>query len=183
MTMADTVAVMNHGVIEQMGPPEQLYELPRTAFVANFLGQSNLVKGTVVDDEDGVLGVDVLGRRLLVKAERAVQHRGSVVIGVRPEKVYLVTGDEELPYGANVIGPGTVVDVSFTGVSTQYLVEVPGAGRLTVFSQNLDGAPSVHAGDRVHLAWNPQHTFGLTGDDDTTAGIETDEARAVVEAG
>ena len=45
MTMADTVAVMNAGRIEQMGPPAELYELPRTAFVANFLGQSNLVRG------------------------------------------------------------------------------------------------------------------------------------------
>ena len=48
MTMADTVAVMNAGRIEQMGPPAELYDLPRTAFVANFLGQSNLVRGTVV---------------------------------------------------------------------------------------------------------------------------------------
>ena len=47
MTMADTVAVMNAGRIEQMGPPAELYDLPRTAFVANFLGQSNLVRGTV----------------------------------------------------------------------------------------------------------------------------------------
>ena len=47
MTMADTVAVMNKGAIEQMGAPEELYELPRTAFVANFLGQSNLFTGEV----------------------------------------------------------------------------------------------------------------------------------------
>src|SRR5680860_1509844 len=49
MTMADTIAVMNHGVIEQMGAPGELYENPATTFVANFLGQSNLVMATVVD--------------------------------------------------------------------------------------------------------------------------------------
>lgn len=184
MTMADTVAVMNGGVIEQMGAPEQLYELPCTAFVANFLGQSNLLTGTVVENTADVLGVDVLGRRLLVHPERAAQRAGSVVVGVRPEKVYLVTGDEELPYGTNVIGPGTVVDVSFSGVSTQYLVDVPGAGRLTVFSQNLDATPSARPGDRVHLAWNPRHTFGLAGEEDTTAGLESgDGLPAAVEAG
>ena len=58
MTMADTVAVMNAGRVEQMGPPAELYELPRTAFVANFLGQSNLLAGTVVEQGE-VLGVDV----------------------------------------------------------------------------------------------------------------------------
>ncbi len=49
MTMADTIAVMNKGVIEQMGAPSELYENPRTTFVANFLGQSNLIEGEVVD--------------------------------------------------------------------------------------------------------------------------------------
>ncbi len=48
MTMADTIAVMNAGVIEQMGAPDELYENPRTTFVANFLGQSNLIEGTIV---------------------------------------------------------------------------------------------------------------------------------------
>ena len=55
MTMADTVAVMNHGRIEQMGPPAQMYDLPRTAFVANFVGQSNLGSGRVIDRDGYVL--------------------------------------------------------------------------------------------------------------------------------
>ena len=61
MTMADTVAVMNKGVIEQMGAPEELYELPRTAFVANFLGQSNLFTGDVVASESDSITVDIAG--------------------------------------------------------------------------------------------------------------------------
>ena len=89
MTMADTVAVMNKGAIEQMGAPEELYELPRTAFVANFLGQSNLFTGEVVDDEQPSISIDVGGHRITVPTSRAQRHQGEVTVGVRPEKVAL----------------------------------------------------------------------------------------------
>jgi spermidine/putrescine transport system ATP-binding protein len=185
MTMADTVAVMNAGRIEQMGAPEELYELPRTAFVANFLGQSNLVPGTVTGRDGGHLTVDVLGRTLALPADRATDTDGRVVLGVRPEKVHLVTGPEDVPLSTNLLGPGRVVDVSFCGVSTQFLVDVPGAGRLSVFSQNLDPARNARPGDEVQLAWAVQHTFGLRGDEDTHAGLEETEADLAesVEAG
>lgn len=171
MTMADTVAVMNAGRIEQMGAPAELYDLPRTAFVANFLGQSNLMPGRVVERVGGDLGVDVGGRRVILSAARAASSQGAVVVGVRPEKVHLVAGGEELPVDANVVGPGIVRDVSFSGVSTQYLVDVPGLGSLGVFAQNLD-AVRVRPGDSVSLAWSPRHGFGLEPAEDTSAGVE-----------
>lgn len=171
MTMADTVAVMNAGRIEQMGSPAELYELPRTAFVANFLGQSNLLPGTVVENRDGWVGVDVVGTRLVVPAARAVSVTGSVLVGVRPEKVLLLAEHEELSDDANVIGPGTVRDVSFSGVSTQYQVEVPGLGTLGVFAQNLAGGARVAVGDTVQLAWAPGFSFGLDGADDASDGV------------
>jgi spermidine/putrescine transport system ATP-binding protein len=185
MTMADTVAVMNAGRIEQMGAPEELYELPRTTFVANFLGQSNLVPGTVTGRDGGLLTVDVLGRTLALPADRAADTGGRVLLGVRPEKVHLVTGPDDVPLSTNLLGPGRVVDVSFCGVSTQFLVDVPGAGRLAVFSQNLDPARNARPGDEVQLAWAVQHTFGLRGDEDTHAGLEETEADLAepVEAG
>lgn len=170
MTMADTVAVMNEGRIEQMGSPTELYELPRTAFVANFLGQSNLLRGQVLDAGTLSIGVDVGGTRVRVPTARAVSRSGTVLVGVRPEKLHLVADEEDLPGGTNVVGPGTVTDVSFTGVSTQYQVEVPGHGTMSVFVQNILGGPGVKVGDRVHLAWAIKHTFGLDGADDATAG-------------
>src|SRR3954452_12849224 len=122
MTMDDTVAVMNHGRIEQMGTPADLYELPRTAFVAKFLGQSNLVAGTVAEQPSarGLLGVDVHGTRVLVPAARAAASDRAVLVGARPEKMRLLVGDQESGSHENVLGPGTVTDVSFMGVSTQY---------------------------------------------------------------
>ena len=170
MTMADTVAVMNAGRIEQMGSPADLYELPRTAFVANFLGQSNLLRGTVVESGRVTIGVDVAGRRLRVPTDRAVSTTGSVLVGVRPEKLHLLHEGEDLPHDVNVLGPGRVTDVSFSGVSTQYQVEVPGAGTIGVFVQNILGGATTALGDTVQLACSVKHTFALDGAQDVTSG-------------
>ncbi|MCL3860217.1 ABC transporter ATP-binding protein [Actinotalea sp. K2] len=179
MTMADTVAVMNAGRIEQLGAPADLYELPRTAFVANFLGQSNLLGGTVVETVDGIMGVDVAGRRIRVPVDRAVSTSGDVLVGVRPEKLRLVREGEEPAPGTNWVGPGAVTDVSFSGVSTQYQVMVPGLGTLSVFSQNVAGRGEVRLGEQVRLACDVDFTFGLDGAEDATSGaVDLDDPGA-----
>jgi spermidine/putrescine transport system ATP-binding protein len=174
MTMADTVAVMNHGKIEQQGSPADLYELPRTAFVANFLGQSNLVAGTVAEQGSGTIGVDVGGTRVLVPTGRAVTTTGDVLVGVRPEKIRVLLDGQQPEPGANVLGPGTVTDVAFAGVSTQYQVDLPGLGTFGVFAQNLVGGATLRVGDRVRLCWAAEFTFGLAGDESAGAGAEAD---------
>jgi spermidine/putrescine transport system ATP-binding protein len=161
MTMADTVAVMNGGRIEQMGAPEELYELPRTAFVANFLGQSNLLPGTVRGMDAGLLVVETPAGTVGVPGDRAQVHSGDVTIGIRPEKLLLWTEEPPVQAGRNAIGPGRVVDVSFSGVSTQYLVAVPGAGEVVVFAQNMVFGPVVQRGAEVWTTWQVEHGFGL----------------------
>ena len=161
MTMADTVAVMNKGEIEQMGAPEELYELPRTAFVANFLGQSNLFTGPVTSSKGDSMVVDISGVKVEVPKDRAQRHTGEVTIGVRPEKLMLHTAAPAKAAGVNVLGPGRVTDVSFSGVSTQYLVAVPGLGPITVFSQNMVFGPVANLGAEVWVAWTVDHGFGL----------------------
>jgi spermidine/putrescine transport system ATP-binding protein len=163
MTMADTVAVMNHGVIEQLGAPEELYELPKTAFVANFLGRSNLFAGEVVASKGDAIVVDVAGTRLAVPKSRAQRQAGQVVIGVRPEKLLLHTSAPAAAAGVNVLGPGRVTDVSFSGVSTEYLIDIPGAGLVTLFAQNMVFGPVVQQGSEVWIAWSVEHGFGLSG--------------------
>ncbi|GAB2461622.1 spermidine/putrescine transport system ATP-binding protein [Conyzicola lurida] len=164
MTMADTVAVMNKGQIEQMGAPEELYELPKTAFVANFLGQSNLFTGPVVSSSSESIVVDVAGRSIEIPRERAQRHAGEVTVGVRPEKLMLHTSAPQKAAGTNIIGPGRVTDVSFSGVSTQYQVAVPGLGSIVVFAQNMVFGPVVSLGAEVWLSWTVDHGFGLADD-------------------
>ena len=171
MTMADTVAVMNAGRIEQLGAPQDLYDLPRTPFVANFLGRSNLVPGTVVEEHDGLLGIDTAGVRVQVPSGRAVTRSGTVLVGIRPEKMTLLPAGQDAPTGMTTLGPGTVADVSFSGVSTEYLVDVPGTGRMSVFAQNLTGV-SAAPGDQVRLAWSPEHAFALAGEPEAALAPE-----------
>ncbi len=173
MTMADTVAVMNKGQIEQMGPPQQLYELPKTAFVANFLGQSNLFTGSVVGNTSTSIAVDIAGTRLVVPTARAHRHTGEITIGVRPEKLSLHTDPPAGDSGRNLLGPGRVIDVSFSGVSTQYLVEVPGSGTIVVFAQNMAFGPVAREGAEVWVSWAIDHGFGL---DDDPADLPRFEA-------
>ncbi|MCL2850214.1 MAG: ABC transporter ATP-binding protein, partial [Micrococcales bacterium] len=135
MTMADWVAVMNHGRIEQLGVPQELYSRPRTVFVANFLGQSNLVPGTVTGTDGDCIVVDAGAASFAVPADRSVRTSGSVLVGVRPEKIHLLTDSQDVPAGHNVLGPGVITDVSFIGVSTEYQVAVPGFGTFAVFAQ------------------------------------------------
>jgi len=161
MTMADTVAVMNRGAIEQLGTPEELYDLPRTAFVANFLGQSNLFTGQVVSSAGEAIVVDAAGTRIAVPAKRAQRHSGAVTVGVRPEKLVLHTEAPAPATGRNLLGPGRVTDVSFTGVSTQYLVAIPGLREVVVFAQNMVFGPVVGEGAEVWVSWDAEHGFGL----------------------
>lgn len=174
MTMADVVAVMNKGEIEQMGPPQELYELPRTAFVATFLGQSNLFTGQVTSSSGRSIVVDVQGRAIEVPRERAQRHAGGVTIGVRPEKVALHQDAPAESSGRNLIGPGRITDVSFSGVSTQYEVSVPGLAPLTVFAQNTSIGSLAHAGDEVWVSWAVEHGFGLEDDPATAVRFDDD---------
>jgi spermidine/putrescine transport system ATP-binding protein len=162
MTMADTIAVMSDGRIEQAGSAADLYERPRTEFVANFLGVSNLVDARLRASQNGRSAVETHdGATLHVPSDRIGPHGTDAVrIGVRPEKVTLSPAGATVAEGHNVLR-GTVMVASFLGVSIQYVIRAAGGEELTVFAQNLDGAEpeSLGAGREVQLAWDPQHTF------------------------
>jgi spermidine/putrescine transport system ATP-binding protein len=159
MTMADTVAVMNKGHIEQLGPPAHLYDLPRTRFVANFLGQANTGVGAIEGTDGEHLVADVFGTKVKISRTRSQVHDGEVLFGVRPEKV---TVSREQPQGVGNDVKGVVRDVSFLGVATSYLVDMPSGATWSCYEQNLDVEPiDLRPGDEVWLTWNPGHAFGV----------------------
>jgi spermidine/putrescine transport system ATP-binding protein len=157
MTMADEIAVMHEGRIEQRGGAEELYEQPRTEFVAGFLGVSNLIDAQMAG-RDGELSAYRTHDGATVRAP--VAREGDVRVGVRPEKLSIVA---EAPEGHNVLR-GRVQVASFLGVSLQYVVRTPGGDELTVIEQNRAGAggASVGPGEDILLAWPPEHTFVVT---------------------
>jgi spermidine/putrescine transport system ATP-binding protein len=147
MTMADSIAVMNQGHIEQLGSPDELYERPSTPFVARFLGVSNLLEGE--SDGDGAVR---LKDGTVVRALAASGRKGAVAIGIRPEKIRLGAGEE------NRLS-GEVSERAYIGVSTQYIVGTA-HGPITVYVQNTDQhAVSVRPGDQVTVSWSPDATF------------------------
>jgi len=158
MTMADTIAVMNGGRLQQVGDPATLYENPGSTFVANFLGQSNLLPATVVRVDDGTALPDA---------------QKSVWFGIRPEKLRLVDGPSE---GLNTL-TGVVTDASFTGVATHYLVRLPWGQELTAVQQN-DGMPRAATGATVTLGWVPDHGFALDASQDAHAGQDLEGSEA-----
>lgn len=162
MTMADTVAVMNAGRIEQMGHPADVYELPRTLFVANFLGQSNIISGAVSGSDGSTVTVTAHGASFRLPSARNSASGSAILVGVRPEKVTLLDAhnSERVPAANNRL-TGTVTDVSYTGVSTQYLVRSPWGQELTVFEQNDVVGDRSAVGDAVIMHWAVEHTFGL----------------------
>ena len=151
MTMADVIAVMNRGRIEQLGPPTELYERPRTAFVAGFLGVSNMLRGTVAGR--GEVRLDA-GELVRVDPSALDGREGRVAVGIRPEKIRIGRPHE------NENGLlGSVEETAYIGVSTQYVVST-GAGLVTVYVQNAQPGQAVLApGDVAALAWNPEATF------------------------
>lgn len=170
MTMADTIAVMNEGKIEQMGSPADLYDDPETAFVANFLGQSNLIKGTISGNDGDAIIAELFGQKISIPKNRSHAVDNSIYAGIRPEKfrISLVT----TPVSGNILSGGHIEDVSYIGVSTQYQVEMPWGQELMVFEQNDDGVAPFRKGDAVNISWEPIFTFALRGDEDATAGSE-----------
>ena len=172
MTMADTIAVMNRGAIEQMGAPADLYENPRTTFVANFLGQSNLIAGQIVQASGPRLVIDIRGAKVMVESASAAARAGHVWVGIRPEKLTLT--DPAVPAGAdmNTLAGGIVSDVSFVGVSTQYVVRMPWGQELTVFEQNTGERRPFVPGTPVSLHWRPAHAFLLDHAQNALAGVE-----------
>ncbi len=143
--LADTVAVLNQGRLEQVGTPEALYHHPATAFVGNFIGRSSWMSGEVLRSESDVLRVAVAGAEWRLRASPVSGPRGAVVPGpvqvmMRPEGLRLA------PPGSGLAGQ--VADRRFAGASTYYVVRTAAGIQVEV----LAGASDAAVGDHVSLA-------------------------------
>ncbi len=157
LVMSDRIAVMNQGLIEQLGSPTEIYEEPRTAFVAEFIGTSNFLRGTLAGAEDGLARV-ALGDGLELRA----RHRpdgpsaGAVLVMVRPEHLAIrPPGD-----GANALH-GTVKEVVYLGSFIRYIAELATGESVTVEEQNLPGAVRAGVGEPITLSAAPEHCLVL----------------------
>ncbi len=145
--MSDRVAVMSRGRIEQVGEPLELYEHPRTRFVAEFVGESNFLEGTVAADEGGgALLLTRSGLRLPIGSGSAQVGEGVSVV-LRPEKIALTAGGAGLE--------GEVAEVVYLGEATRYVVRLGSGETLSAKRQNSGPSAALKAGTRVRLYWDP----------------------------
>jgi len=151
MVLADRVAIMNLGRIEQVGPPAEVYNRPVNRFVAQFLGTANLIPARVTAPGRAEVAGHVVP---FAQDGAAAQTPGSsAALFVRPECVTLAPADQ-LPSGRGL--PGTVDHAIFVGDSTRYAVRV-GADIVQVTAHNRAGLPTFAAGDSVTLLWSPEN--------------------------
>ncbi|WP_030441548.1 ABC transporter ATP-binding protein [Actinoplanes subtropicus] len=161
LTMSDRIAVMNAGVIEQLGTPRDIYERPSTRFVAGFIGTSNIVEGTADRVENGLALLTYSQQdRVVVPCGSAVRAGDKIEVSVRPEKIDLHRGVPPVSAtGASVLS-GLVNEVVYHGTSTNYTVATAAGADFTVFDQNASNADDLaDRGDRVYLTWAPQHSY------------------------
>ena len=154
LTLSDRVAVMNHGRIEQLADPTELYERPRTAFVAQFIGESNRLDGTVAHAADGgTVLVTPSGLRLPVRPG-GVPAGEPATFFLRPERIAIA------PEGDGALGvAGSVAEVVFVGETIRYVIHAATGDAFTAKQLNLDTTDRFKVGTRVTLHWHPDAAF------------------------
>jgi len=161
LTMSDRIAVMNDGSIEHLGTPREIYEHPRTRFVAGFIGTSNLLTGTVtrLEGDRAVIQLSPDEWIIVPVPDRAVGEGSRLELTVRPEKINLTA---ERPPGEGCALRGTVTEVVYLGTSTNFSVTTSAGSDMVVFQQNSATAANVAGrGDSIWLSWNPQHSYPI----------------------
>ena len=155
MNLSDRVAIMQGGRIEQVGTPRDVYERPGSVFVAKFLGEANLLPGTVehVDCRDAALRLP--GGEVLRAARPAAGAGQAGELFVRPEKLSIARPEGTAPDGCNALS-GTVRRSSFLGNTVRYAVEVAPGLLLTVDTPNNGSAFHPAVGDAVAVTWAPE---------------------------
>ncbi len=155
LTMSDRIAVMQNGRVEQLGTPEELYERPTTRFVADFIGTTNLLKGTVEEVGDGAAVVRLdSGERCRVSRD-GLGTGTAVDISIRPEAVEL--GD--LEPGESLGLQATVQQVAYLGAAVSYQTRTDGGISIAVTSART--RQRYAPGDAVRLAWDPSDALVL----------------------
>lgn len=164
MSISDRIAVMNKGAVEQIGKPAEIYEAPRTSFVAAFIGDTNFIDGKIttrIDARFSRCAIEGLGE-IIIDNDRPTSPGDLVHLSLRPEKIAVSQGKTELRENENSL-PGTIEDIIYFGSHTRYWLRCGGL-RLCAEMQHrtyqLDQAP-LKWGDPIHLHWHANDGYLL----------------------
>jgi spermidine/putrescine ABC transporter ATP-binding subunit len=148
LTMSDRIAVFSQGRIEQIGTPEELYERPATRFVADFLGETNFLEGTVASCKEGRCRVGLNGQIVEAQAAGRFEAGAPVVVAVRPERVTAGPATDGLA--------GTVSDIVYLGSARRTVIRLDGGGDCVVLQHAAAAeALPLGGGERIGVTWDP----------------------------
>ena len=162
MTMADRIVVMNRGKVEQIGTPKDIYDRPQTTFVADFIGRSNLLRGTICRAEAASIFHGKNGLRLSVSPQNDLD--GAVVLSIRPEQI------EFIPYSSCAGLEATVQESVLMGPVAEYLVELRSGETLRVQEHREWERGLRDPGQDVRIDWHPESAVLLPPPDGAEAG-------------
>ena len=158
MNMSDRIAVMNGGVIEQLGTAEEIYDRPASCFVADFVGQINLLPATVTGDEGDWMVLDAAGTAVRAPKQASVRPGARASIGIRPER-FAAVAEKSAPTGMNVLH-GRIAGRTFAGNLLHVHVHI-GDGPRVVLEARPQDSPG-EDGSTIRLGWRPEDTIVLT---------------------
>jgi putative spermidine/putrescine transport system ATP-binding protein len=161
LVLSDRIAVFNHGRIEQVGTADELYEAPRTVFVAQFLGESTLLEGVVAQRDGATTALQTCGVTVRASRGDAPGTGARAAVLVRPERIAVVPGSAPAPDGNAV--PGEVAQDIYLGNARKLEVTLPDGGTARV-REAAGSASGCRAGDRVWLTFRPEDAVALTAD-------------------
>jgi spermidine/putrescine transport system ATP-binding protein len=150
LSMSDRIAVMNAGVIEQLGAPRDVYDYPATPFVADFVGVLNAMR-VKVSSGGGTDGVARVSDRERIVVPGAVAG-GEMLVAVRPERIQIHPGDSAAENGSRLLG--TVAQIVYLGTLTQFHVDTSIGERLVVHRLSDEPAALIRQGSQVTLTWD-----------------------------
>lgn len=163
ITMSDRIAVMNEGVVQQVGAPREIYESPRNRFVADFIGETNFIEGEVLE-VDPVKTTVALGAgvQVLARSDGDLNTGQSVTVAVRPEKISV----HRTPLKGNLNIPASIEEAVYIGTDTRYTARIAERHHVVARVQNVsstfDNDQIFHRGDPVYLTWPTDSAMVLT---------------------
>ena len=166
ITMADRIAVMNHGEMLQVGTPKEIYERPGTRFVADFIGETNFVDGTLLERGEAGFGMVKLMNDAVIRAQLSdtlASEGGPVLVAIRPERISISPADDEpAPPGTTSLA-ATLVDSQYIGTDTRFTLQIDETIELVARVQNIDDLPKAafSIGQAVRVSWSETSTTVL----------------------
>ena len=168
ITMADRIAVMNHGKMLQIGTPREIYERPDTHFVADFIGETNFIAAALIEQRGDGYGRVQLAPDLIISAalsDTLQKSSGQVTVAIRPERIGIAARGDAVDTDETTILDAELIDSQYIGTDTRCTVRIADGIQLVARMQNIGGqqGASFHIGQAIQVFWHKASTTVLDG--------------------